>query len=490
MTSENNPVEKRHRAARAVKVIAFLIPALAGFMVAVLVLHNAKPFESNRDYFTWVLSAVLLSIITSFIVSMLVQRILPLTRLYESASNFDEEVHDRFRATLRAGNPKRLLKTGRVQLSTQEQFEHTLALLHRMNGHDRLTRGHSERVRAYSTLIGRELGFDDDRMKCLSFSALLHDVGKLDVPGSILQTPVKPTTAQWAVLKRHPLNSRKYVEPLETWLGPEVLHGPLAHHERWDGTGYPRGFLGVDIPLFGRIIAIADAFDVMTHPRSYRDTMPLSDAKEVLLAGSGTHFDPELVELFVGIGDADLGAVRGWSTTVAGIGVAAESNLVAAGAQAAVVVGSVTAGVIVADIPPPTTAPPAIAFDVSTTTTTTTTTTTPAAPSGAPETTVAPTTTTTTIATTTTTERPIELLSISYQIRTIVVDGIETTVSGDTLQVFVDNIPNHVIALEEDQRALSVIIDATDLAPGAHNVRFDLFDNGELVSSESLPIFR
>ncbi|MBT8242069.1 MAG: HD-GYP domain-containing protein [Acidimicrobiales bacterium] len=488
MTTENSPIEKRHRAARIVKVIAFLIPAFAGFVVAVLVLHNAKPFDDNRDYFTWVLSAVLLSIIASFIVSMLIQRILPLTRLYESASNFDEEIHDRFRTTLRAGNPKKMLKTGRVQLSTQEQFEHVLALLHRINGHDRLTRGHSERVRAYSVLIGRELGFDEDRLKSLSFSALLHDVGKLDVPPSILSTPVKPTTAQWAVLKRHPLNSRKYVEPLETWLGPEVLHGPLAHHERWDGTGYPRGFLGVDIPLFGRIIAIADAFDVMTHPRSYRDTISLSEAREVLQQGAGSHFDPELVAVFIGIGDADLGAIRGWSTSVAGIGVAAESNLVAVGAQTAAVVGSVAIGVVVADIPPPTVAPPPVIAFEAVTTTTTTTTAAPATPSTNPR----PTTTTTTIATTTTTTtaKPIELLSIAYQIKTIEVDGIETTVSADTLQVFVDNIPNHVIALEDGQRALSVIIDATDLAPGAHNVRFDLFDNGELVSSESLPIFR
>ncbi len=472
-------------AMKIVRLIAFGVPPLGGFLCAWTALQWGRPFADRVDHYSWLGVAVGLSLVTSMALSVVISRVLPLTRLYDMANNFEEELDSRFRSALRAGNARTILKSGDVEMDRAEQIEHVLSLMSRLNKHERLTRGHSERVRAYSVLIGEQMELDPDELTRLNWAAMLHDVGKLDVPASILTSPDRPTSAQWAVLKRHPAMARQYLQPLESWLGDSIHDASEAHHERWDGTGYPAGLAGEEIPLFARIVAVADAFDVMTHTRSYKKPFSLEHAKEELRNGASTQFDPNVVAAFLRIGDAELGGVRGWSTAIAGVSVAAESNLVSVGSQMLVATTAAGSGIVVANEPPP--PPPVIAFEEVAPTTTVPPTTT-AAPTTVPATTTTITTTTTT-STTTTTEKPIQLMNLGYMIKTIDQEGVDSTVNADVLEVWLDDELNQTIELD-GERGVTVVLDVTDLSSGVHMVRFDLYDRGTLVSTETTPIIR
>ena len=484
-TSTSSTSPSSTLAMRVVRLIAFGIPPLGGFVCAWVALQWGRPFADRVDHLSWLGVAIGLSLITSMALTVIISRVLPLTRLYDMANNFEAELDSRFRTALRAGNARTVLKSGDVEMDRVEQIEHVLSLMSRLNKHERLTRGHSERVRAYSVLIGEQMNLDAETLDRLNWAAMLHDVGKLEVPASILTSPDRPTPAQWAVLKRHPTMARPYLQPLESWLGESIHDASEAHHERWDGTGYPAGLAGEEIPLFARIVAVADAFDVMTHARSYKKPFSLEHAKEELRKGASTQFDPNVVAAFLRIGDAELGSVRGWSTAVAGVSVAAESNLVSVGSQMLVATTAIGGGIVVGnEAPQP---PPVIAFEEPAPTTTVPPTTTAAPTTAAPTTVV--TTTTTTSTTTTTTEKPIQLMNLGYMIKTIDQEGVDSTVDADLLEVWLDDELNQTIELN-GERGVTVVLDVTDLAAGVHTVRFDLYDRGNLVSTETTPIIR
>lgn len=151
--------------------------------------------------------------------------------------------------------------------------------------------GHSRRVAHYCSQVGRELGLERPRVERLFFAGLLHDVGMLRL------NVVQPATR--ASFLPHPELGAELVKPITAWsdLAPFILH----HHERYDGTGYPRGLLGEDIPLEARIIAVADAFDAMTHPTSYRSMKPVDAALREIEEQSALQFDPEVARAFVSL---------------------------------------------------------------------------------------------------------------------------------------------------------------------------------------------
>jgi HD-GYP domain-containing protein (c-di-GMP phosphodiesterase class II) len=137
----------------------------------------------------------------------------------------------------------------------------------------------------------------------LEFAALLHDVGKIAVPDTILRK-VKPLTPDdWSVIRMHPYHSAQLIKPIEPLqrIVPWVYH----HHERWDGKGYPDGLVGEDIPLASRIIAIADAFNAMTTDRPYRKALSIEEALSEIQRCAGTQFDPETIEPFFGLIQAE-----------------------------------------------------------------------------------------------------------------------------------------------------------------------------------------
>lgn len=470
--------EGSRSASNTIKFLNLAIPAIAGFVIANVILSIMSPFSNTTEWVMWIVIALVVSLITSVFVGDVTRSTIRRSALFKKANKFDTEVGEVFGQALREGNAKQARKTA-IKLGHDPSFiDEVISLLKQLTDHERKTRGHNERVRAYASLIGREYGLPKDELECLNWSAMMHDIGKLDVPNWLLTSPNKPTEEEWQVLKRHPEMAKHRLRKLEKTLGETIYHGALYHHERWDGGGYPHGLAGSAIPLFGRITAIADAFDVMTHARSYQQARPIVEAREELIASSGSHFDPQLVAAFLQIGDEELLEVRGWSAIVAGVAVAG-SRLAAIGSQvvviSATVVGAVVASGTVEE------APPAIAFEEVVETTTTTaapTTTTTEAPT---TTTAAPTTTTTTTIATTTTAR--RFLTLNYQIGNNVIDGVEVTVSADELQVFLDGELHETIFLG-DNRLVPVVFDVTDLEPGVHRVQFDLYLDGTKLSSD------
>jgi HD-GYP domain-containing protein (c-di-GMP phosphodiesterase class II) len=159
---------------------------------------------------------------------------------------------------------------------------------------DRYTHGHSERTAKIAVQLGVRLGLDEDTLRALARGAYLHDVGKIAIPDEILNKPAALTAGERVVVETHPQVGYELVLPV----GPlqEALPVVLHHHERWDGTGYPQGLSGRNIPLIARVAAIADVWDAMTSDRSYREGLPPQLALAHIEAGRGTHFDPKLVD--------------------------------------------------------------------------------------------------------------------------------------------------------------------------------------------------
>lgn len=180
---------------------------------------------------------------------------------------------------------------------------------------------HVERVGRYAGLIARALGLDESTVSMIEQAAQLHDVGKIGVPDEILMKPGRLTPEEFERMQKHTLFGRKIVEQMSErdWeklrqhvhIGNRILEAPrspllsmaariaLTHHERWDGSGYPLGLAGNDIPLEGRITAVADVFDALSSHRPYKSAYPIDRCFQILQSESGTHFDPRIVDAFL-----------------------------------------------------------------------------------------------------------------------------------------------------------------------------------------------
>jgi response regulator RpfG family c-di-GMP phosphodiesterase len=173
------------------------------------------------------------------------------------------------------------------------------AFANAVEARDRYTRGHTERVTYLAELIARELGWDEEQLFLLSMGSRLHDIGKIGVPDSILNKPGKLDDKERENMRRHPELGAKMIEGIPFLLPcrPYIL----SHHERWDGNGYPQGLSGADIPIEGRILAVADTFDAILTNRPYRDAGSLEKAISELREFSGSQFDPTIVEIFLNL---------------------------------------------------------------------------------------------------------------------------------------------------------------------------------------------
>ncbi len=171
-----------------------------------------------------------------------------------------------------------------------------LAFVTAIDAKDKYTRGHSERVAQFGRRLGAEIGLDEESQQRLYLTGLLHDVGKIGVADATLAKPGKLTEAEFQEIMRHPDEGWGILHGLDQLR--YVLPGVLYHHERYDGRGYPDGLAGKNIPLDGRILAVADAYDAMTSDRPYRRGMPQQQAESILRAGAGTQWDPDLIDAF------------------------------------------------------------------------------------------------------------------------------------------------------------------------------------------------
>ncbi len=166
-----------------------------------------------------------------------------------------------------------------------------------LDSKDPYTHGHSLRVTLYSLILAKEIGLDDKLLEEIETAGLLHDIGKIAIPQNILCKPGKLTDEEFAVMRLHPNNSEKLILSIKKLAG--ISSWLKAHHERWDGKGYPDGLKGEEIPLSSRIVAIADTYDAMTSTRSYRMALDHKVAIEEIQKCSGSQFDPNLAGKFI-----------------------------------------------------------------------------------------------------------------------------------------------------------------------------------------------
>jgi putative nucleotidyltransferase with HDIG domain len=179
----------------------------------------------------------------------------------------------------------------------QAYMQTVLALAKVTDARDTYTNEHSHRMMNWAELLARELGCSKSEVEAVKWGALLHDIGKIGIPDEILRKPVALTDSEWSVMKRHPQIGAEIIAPLRNLVNvAEVI---FHHHERYDGSGYPNGLTGAQIPLGARILAVVDAFIAMTDERVYRRAMSSSQALTELEHCAGSQFDPQIVRCFV-----------------------------------------------------------------------------------------------------------------------------------------------------------------------------------------------
>ena len=180
--------------------------------------------------------------------------------------------------------------------SDEKLFGGLRALLGTVSAKDKYTLGHSERVMDYAVMIARSMGLEGERIRLIKIAALLHDIGKVEIPEALLNKSEPLTEDDRNLLKKHPSYSADILEPLSNI---ELLIDSIKHHhERFDGKGYPSGIKGNDIPLEARILCVADSFDAMLSDRPYRKGMKINEVIAELEKNAGTQFDPSAVNAF------------------------------------------------------------------------------------------------------------------------------------------------------------------------------------------------
>lgn len=182
-------------------------------------------------------------------------------------------------------------------------MEVTKALVGTIDAKDKYTSGHSTRVAEYSRSLALALGKSQEEAENVYYAALLHDIGKIGVPDTIINKTDKLTVEEFEIVKQHPVIGGNILKTIESM--PEVSLGARWHHERYDGKGYPDHLRGNDIPEIARIICVADSYDAMTSNRSYRKYLPQAVVRAEIEKGKGSQFDPIIAEKMLAIIDSD-----------------------------------------------------------------------------------------------------------------------------------------------------------------------------------------
>ena len=164
---------------------------------------------------------------------------------------------------------------------------------------DTETAQHIQRMGLYSGLLAEKVGLHKDEVNIVLHSSPMHDVGKIGIPDAILLKPGKLDAEEWTKMQEHTIIGSRILDSTDSELLQAGSIIALSHHEKWDGSGYPKGLAGEDIPLFGRICAIADVFDALNSKRPYKEAFPLEKTLAIMKEGRGSHFDPKLFDLFM-----------------------------------------------------------------------------------------------------------------------------------------------------------------------------------------------
>jgi hypothetical protein len=289
----------------ALRVLVFAGPIVASFVIAALLSSALPRAENLATGALWIVVVASGSLLSLVLFERAARRLLPLAALLNISLLFPDKAPARFAVARRTGSPKDLqAKLVQAQASGRTDEAHgmqaVIELVLALSVHDKGTRGHSERVRVFTDLLADELKIDEAGRARLRWAALLHDVGKLEVPKSVLTKAGKPDAEEWELLHRHPEEGARLVASLLPWLG-EWGNAVVQHHERYDGTGYPKGLKGQEICYAARIVSVADTYEVMTAPRPYKLPMSIAKSRQELIRVAGTQLDPDIVRAFLNI---------------------------------------------------------------------------------------------------------------------------------------------------------------------------------------------
>lgn len=254
--------------------------AAAGIIVAL----TAVVIETASVYFVVSISGVFIG--SGMIILLILCMIRTIRNIWKMESNKQKKEMDKHREQLEE-----------ISLQLMQTLSTTI------EAKDEYTRGHSYRVAEYSALIARELNWDEDEIRNLKNAAYLHDIGKIGIPDNILNKPVKLTDEELGVIKEHTVIGAEILKNIT--LIDHVKEAARSHHERYDGRGYPDGLKGEEIPLYARIIAVADSFDAMKSRRIYRSPLDDQVVYNEIFQNRGTQFDPELADIFLKLLDEE-----------------------------------------------------------------------------------------------------------------------------------------------------------------------------------------
>ena len=286
--------------AALLRALIVLVPLGVGYGSSQLALRLLRSRVAESRW--WLVLVVAVSVAVCFGVERATRRLLPLAALLKLSMLFPDRAPSRLKLARQSLSLRRVTaKVAQARSDTPAAAaEAALALITALTSHDRRTRGHCERVRLFTELLGEQLRLPRDARDRLRWAALLHDIGKLKVAPEILNKPSKLKPAEWDLVAQHPVVGEELLGPLVGWLG-EWGTAVKQHHEKFDGTGYPQGLSGTTIGRAARIIAVADSFEVMTAHRAYKKPMATTAARAELTRCAGTQFDPAYVRAFLAI---------------------------------------------------------------------------------------------------------------------------------------------------------------------------------------------